>query len=176
MRFLNKTNQPSKTKSEISTVLENSSLVQKLLDTDKDVKSKYFLVVPSFLSMLISANKDYLLSYNVHYEIARHLHLERPISKDQMIPTLKAVFIYNLDKERLEAELRKFLLTRLLDRYSKPFDFDYEQQLSNAIHDYYGANYNHRLNLILSNIKEESNITHNDKCIVSVTPNATWPI
>ena len=124
----------------------------------------------------MSANKDYLLSYNVHYEIARHLHLERPISKDQMIPTLKAVFIYNLDKERLETELRKFLLTRLLDRYNKKFDFDYEQELSNAIHDYYGANYNHRLNLILSNIKEESNITHTDKCVVTVTPHATWPI
>ena len=64
----------------------------------------------------MSANKDYLLSYNVHYEIARHLHLERPITEEKVVPTLKAILIYNLDKERLETELRKFLLTRLLDR------------------------------------------------------------
>ena len=64
----------------------------------------------------MSANKDYLLSYNVHYEIARHLHLERPIREEKVGPTLKAILIYNLDKERLETELRKFLLARLLDR------------------------------------------------------------
>ena len=116
VQFLKKNNQPSDSKSEISTVLENSSAIQTLLDTDSEAKGKYFLVVPSFLSMLMSANKDYLLSYNVHYEIARHLHLERPITEEKVVPTLKAILIYNLDKERLETELRKFLLTRLLDR------------------------------------------------------------
>ena len=126
MRFLRANNKPSENKSEISTVLENSNAILKLLETDKQASGKYFLVVPSFLSMLLGANKDYLLSYNVHYEIARHLHLERPLAKEQIAPTLKAILIYNLDKERLEIELRKFLLTRLLDRQSRQFDVEYE--------------------------------------------------
>ena len=48
--------------------------------------------------------------------------------------------------------------------------------LSNAIGDYYGANFNHRLKLILSNVKDETFAANKDKCIVTVTPNATWPI
>ena len=48
--------------------------------------------------------------------------------------------------------------------------------LSNAIGDYYGANFNHRLKLILSNVKDETFAENKDKCIVTVTPNATWPI
>ena len=82
VRFLKTNKQTNDKKTEISTVLENSNAIQKLLETDKEASGRYFLVVPSFLSMLIGANKEYLLSYNVHYEIARHLHLERPLAKE----------------------------------------------------------------------------------------------
>ena len=107
-------------------MLKNFKQVQSLLDNNVKVKNKYFLIIPAFLSLLISANKDYLLSFNAHYEIAKFLHLERPIAKNQLVSTLNSILIYSLDKDRLELELRKFLITRLLDRECQQFSLDYE--------------------------------------------------
>ena len=59
--------------------MKNFNQVQQLLDSNSGEKSKYFLIIPAFLSLLIQANKDYLLSFNVSYEISKYLHLERPI-------------------------------------------------------------------------------------------------
>ena len=75
VRHLNETKTLNDSKnSEISTVLKNFKQIQLLLDSNAQVKNKYFLIIPAFLSLLIDASKDYLLSFNVHYEVAKYLH------------------------------------------------------------------------------------------------------
>ena len=127
MRFLNRNKQSSDGRSEVLTVQKFFKHVRQSLDNNILAKTKYFLIIPAFLSLLIQANKDYLLSYNVSYEIAKYLHFERPIADDQLTSTLNSILIYNLDKDKLELELRKLLITRLLDRNCLIFDLEQEQ-------------------------------------------------
>ena len=105
--------------------------------------------------MLIQANKDYLLSFNVSYEIAKYLHSERPIPEASLESTLNTLLVYNLDKDRLELELRKFLIMRLLDKDKSKFNMEQEHAMSNAIRDHYGGKFNHRFSLILESLKDE---------------------
>ena len=103
--------------------------------------------------------------------------MERLIKEQDLASTLNQLLVYNLDKDRLELELRKFLITRLLDRDRNRFNIDYEYTLSNAIRDHYGGKFNHRFNLILQSVKDEKekpnkNLIQGD---VTIIPQAVWP-
>ena len=117
------------------------------------------------------------MSFNVSYEIAKYLHYERPIPEASLQSTLNTLLIYNLDKDRLELELRKYLITRLLDKEKSKFNVEQEQTLSNAIRDHYGGKFNHRFSLILQSLKDEKEIANKDpsKGEITVIPQAVWP-
>ena len=53
VRYLNANNKPSNGKSEITTVLQSFKKAQDLLESNSEGKSKYFLIIPAFLSLLI---------------------------------------------------------------------------------------------------------------------------
>lgn len=77
------------------------------------VESEGSLIVgPAFMELLIEANRMYLKQFNVSYEIAKYFHETRQFSKS----SLPQVLLYNLDRDRFEGELRKYLLCRYIDQ------------------------------------------------------------
>ena len=64
--------------------------------------------------------------------------------------------MYNLDKERLEEALRKKLILRMLDQ--PRMNIDKEKALSEALRDYFGGKFNHRLQLLLDSKGDQDNI------------------
>ena len=64
--------------------------------------------------------------------------------------------MYNLDKERLEEALRKKLILRMLDQ--PRMNIDKERALSEALRDYFGGKFNHRLQLLLDSKSDQDNI------------------
>lgn len=66
-----------------------------------------------------------------------------------MASKVAEVLKFNLDKERLEEECRKFLLIRVIDRDDSPFNFELESALSATLTNHFGKAYNHRMELIL---------------------------
>ena len=64
--------------------------------------------------------------------------------------------MYNLDKERLEEALRKKLILRMLDQ--PRMDIEKERALSEALRDYFGGKFNHRLQLLLDSKSDQDNI------------------
>ena len=89
------------------------------------------------------------MQLNVSEEIANYIHVEilaasSTLQDDgHLIETLPIVLMYNLDKERLEEALRKKLILRLLDQ--PRVNLNKERALSEALRDYFGGKFNHRL-------------------------------
>lgn len=97
-----------------------------------------------------------------------------PKDQNELRRLLGVVLMYNLDKERLEEALRKKLILRLLDEPG--FDISLEKALSEALRDYYGGKFNHRLQLLLENRAEETKVANGgSKLSVTTIPATVWP-
>jgi hypothetical protein len=62
---------------------------------------------------------------------------------------------YSSDKDRLEIELRKCLIIRLIEGSGTNFDLEKEKNLSNQLAAFFGKNFIHRFNLILTELNQE---------------------
>ena len=100
------------------------------------------IFAPAFLEMVIDANRTYLKGFNISFEIALYFHKKGFNSQIN----LANVLLYNLDRDRLEMELRKFLLVRLLDN---KFDAKSEAEFSERLRENFGGKFNHRLKMII---------------------------
>ena len=85
------------------------------------------------LELVIKANNQYLTGFNASYEIALYIH-ERIGSrltkketehKEFFKQMLDGALVYNLDKDKMEQELRSFLTIRLID--NEKFDMNLEK-------------------------------------------------
>jgi len=68
----------------------------------------------TLISLVIQLNQQILRGYNHAFEIAMYIDFllaKSPIDEDLMIQVLS----YSSDKDRLELELRKLLITRLIE-------------------------------------------------------------
>ena len=64
------------------------------------------------------------MSYDVSKEIAQYLHIEliqghydSEHEQSELASKLKTILVYNLDRDRIEIELRNKLLMRVLDSH-----------------------------------------------------------
>lgn len=136
----------------------------------------------------MQANREYLMQLNPSEEIARYIHLQMVKMQadsgvgiksssgvEKVIEQLPVVLMYNLDKERLEEALRKRLILRLLD--SPAFNSGAERALSDALRNYFGGKFNHRLQLLIeAKSEEESKVqSGSDKLTVTTLPATAWP-
>jgi len=92
--------------------------------------NQYRFTAPELLDLAMQANAEYLRSFNISSEIAKHLHREgRSLAQED----LHSIMVYNLDRERLETELRQYLIIRLIDgsntKPNEPFDAGSEEKL-----------------------------------------------
>ena len=134
------------------------------------------LSAPGFLELLMQANREYLLQFNISEEIAQYLHIElERVGPASDIPAkLSTVLMYNLDKERLEEALRKKLVVRLLD--NPRFDTEKERAFSDALRAYFGGKFNHRLELLLDSRSEvDKTVSSSPKLSVATVPATAWP-
>ena len=69
-----------------------------------------------------------------------------PIDDDLMIQILS----YSSDKDRLELELRKLLITRVIE--GQKFSHEAEKALNGQLASFFGKNFSHRFNLILTEL------------------------
>ena len=117
------------------------------------------------------------MEFNISEEIARFLHFEIEKPGNDIGDKLSTALMYNLNKEKLEEALRKKLLIRYLD--NPRFDIAKEKALSNALREYFGGKFNHRLQLILDSRTDEKPDAKvnkiSDKLSVVTIPATAWP-
>lgn len=83
---------------------------------------------PSFLSLVEKLNQQILRSYNHCYEIASFIDSAMVTSSPFSLEKVPLVLTYTSDKDRLEIELRKSLLIRLIEQ--RAFSKEKEQELN----------------------------------------------
>ena len=84
--------------------------------------------------------------------------------------TLKSILIYNLDRDRIEIELRKKLLVRVLDKtLCSSSLLETEQALSNSLRLYFGGRFNHRLEAIIESSKTDQELSSSSNKLNVVT-------
>lgn len=72
--------------------------------------------------------------------------LGKNLNEDQIVQILS----YSSDKDRLEHELRKLLIIRVIE--GGDFSLEHERELSLKLASFFGKNFSHRFNLILTEI------------------------
>lgn len=105
--------------------------------------------------------KTYLLSFDVSLEIAKHLHKNGVSASHEIILSL------NLDKERLEREMRLFFVARKLDNN----DAFNESIILESTAKFFGPKFNQKQDLIM---KEEC--YESEKIDLTILPSICWPI
>ncbi len=118
-----------------------------------------------FLQYTVQLNQQILRGYNHSLEIALYIDKLRKLEETQLIQIIS----YSSDKDRLELELRKCLLTRMIELPS--FSFEEEKHLSSQLATFFGKNFSHRFNLILNELQE--NVKSNEQGF-RVMPSAVW--
>ena len=88
--------------------------------------------------------------------------------------SLSGVLTYNLDGDRLETELRKFVLIRKID--SQDYNLSKEEELSENVRDYFGGRFNSKINQVLQEGENSGVVTQQVKVLkVTVIANSVWP-
>ena len=104
------------------------------------------------------------MSYDVSKEIAQYLHIElikghydSEDAQSNLVSKLKTILVYNLDRDRIEIELRNKLLIRVLDSHIQTQDrVQTETVLSNQLREYFGGKFNHRFDTILQSFHPDN--------------------
>jgi hypothetical protein len=66
------------------------------------------------------------------------------------------ILSYSSDKDKLELELRKLLITRVIE--GQKFSNEAEKALSGQLASFFGKNFSHRFNLIMSEIQQQNEL------------------
>ena len=68
-------------------------------------------MAPVLYDIALEAARSFLLGYDISYQIALYIHSN---FRSQQAAKIKCVLGFNLDKQRLEAEMRTFFIIRQL--------------------------------------------------------------
>jgi hypothetical protein len=113
-------------------------------------------MAPTLYAIVLESCKDYLRSYNISFEIAALIY-KQSLSADD----LRQLLAFNLDRDRLEGELRKFSCISYIDKTQK------KTEDTDTLTATFGKAFTHKLNLIREDRNQDYSIT--------VIPLACWP-
>ncbi|CDW73498.1 protein cul-1 [Stylonychia lemnae] len=160
--------------------VENSVVLGKLLELqDKFMRDlDQSQLAPMFLSFLIQTNHSILRGYNQASEISQFFESNLDRLNEEMV--LQAL-CYSVDKDKLEFELRKSLIQRVIEGQAstsqQQFNVKNEKLLCQLLQQSFGKNFIHKLNLIIHEQEEDkSDIKHslaNQLQVISF-PTAMW--
>ena len=147
----------------------------------KQACSGSLLAAPMFLDLVIHANREHLMSFNVSFEIANYIHCKIVHKLGEKLDFDEFMF-YNLDHARLEDHLRNFLIVRILDsgimakRPSYYFSLDDEELLLARLREYNGGKFIHKIKVLLKNYKQDFDNIQVPGISVTTFPQAVWPV
>lgn len=92
--------------------LNESEPLSNILCILEPLYSQTHLLAPQLHNLVVGCTQDYLRSYNISGQIAFYLFKSPQIKPE----TFRILLDFNLDRERLEKELRKFSCISYFDR------------------------------------------------------------
>ena len=84
---------------------------------------------------------------------------------------LVQILSYSTDKDKLEMELRKLLLIRVIEG-GEAFDLETEKSLINSLGSFFGKSFCHKFTLILNELQAAP--TSKNALSTTVLPSAVW--
>lgn len=138
-----------------------SSPIENLISVLLPIHQSKHLMANRLYQVAFQTAKTYLLSFDVSFEIAKYLH------SNGVVDHLDIVLSLNLDKERLEREMRLFFVARKLDKCERSD----ESALLQSTTRFFGPKFNQKQDLILKEHPQQS-----EKVDLTIMPSLCWPI
>ncbi len=123
--------------------MPNDQPIANVLSVLQPIQASKHLMASKLYQVAFQTTKTYLLSFDISFEISKYLHENGVVTSHQIL------FSLNLDKDKLEREMRLFFVARKLDS-QKTFS---ESEMLQTTCKFFGPKFTQKQDLIA---KEES--------------------